>query len=136
MAKKEIEFLKEKAKKFYSNVKDLFKKGDYDLCVFNLEQSCQLYIKYLIAKKVGDWPKTHYLEALIKRLSEAYDKREIYDYFLENELFFDDLTDAYFTTRYIPKVFNKSLAEKLIEGYQKFLKFLEKTINEKFNSNK
>jgi HEPN domain-containing protein len=90
----------------------------------------------LIAKKVGDWPKTHYLEALIKRLSEAYDKREIYDYFLENELFFDDLTDAYFTTRYIPKVFNKSLAEKLIEGYQKFLKFLEKTINEKFNSNK
>jgi HEPN domain-containing protein len=51
MAKKEIEFLKEKAKKFYSNAKDLFKKGDYDLCAFNLEQSCQLYIKYLIAKK-------------------------------------------------------------------------------------
>jgi hypothetical protein len=51
-------------------------------------------------------------------------------------LFFDDLTDAYFTTRYIPKVFNKSLAEKLMNGYQKFLKFLGKALNEKFNSNK
>jgi len=136
MAKKEIEFLKEKARKFYSNAKDLFKKGDYDLCAFNLEQSCQLYIKYLIAKKVGDWPKTHYLETLIKRLSEAYDKPEIYDYLLENELFFDDLTDAYFTSRYIPKVFSKSVAEKLIDGYKNFLKFIEKTINEKLNSNK
>jgi HEPN domain-containing protein len=41
MAKKEIEFLKEKARKFYLNEKDLFKKGDYDLCAFNLERSCQ-----------------------------------------------------------------------------------------------
>jgi len=136
MTKKEIKFLKEKAKKFYLNALSLFKKRDYDLCAFNLEQSCQLYIKYLIAKKVGDWPKTPNLKILIKILSEAYDKPEIYDHLLENELFFDDLTDAYFTSRYIPKVFSKNVAEKLIDGYKDFLKFIEKTLNEKFNSNK
>ncbi|AJC74877.1 hypothetical protein AJ81_08780 [Pseudothermotoga hypogea DSM 11164 = NBRC 106472] len=31
-------------------------------------------------------------------------------YLLENELFFDDLSDAYFASRYFPKVFTKNLA--------------------------
>jgi HEPN domain-containing protein len=132
----EIEFLKKRSKEFYENAKDLFRKRKYNLSAFNLEQSCQLFLKYLIAKKVGDWPKTHYLQRLIKRLSEAYDKKEIYDYYLENEIFFDDLTDAYFTSRYLPKVFAKSLVEKLMKDYQKFLKFIEENLNEKFNFDK
>jgi len=53
MFEKDIEFLKEKGKKFYLNAIDLFEKGDFDLCAFNLEQSCQLYLKYLIAKKLA-----------------------------------------------------------------------------------
>jgi len=132
MSLKEIEFLKEKSKKFYLNALYLFEKGYHDLCAFNLEQSCQLLTKYLIAKRIGDWPKTHYLEHLLRTLSEIYDKPEIYEYYVNNELFFDDLTDAYFTTRYFPKVFTKSLVEKLIENYKKFVEFLEGTLNEKF----
>jgi len=46
--------------------------------------------------------------------------------------FFDDLTDAYFTTRYFPKVFTKTLAQRLLENYKEFVKFLERTLNEKF----
>jgi len=136
MPKKEIEFLKEKSRKFYLNAIYLFKNCIYDLSAFNLEQSCQLLLKYLIAKKVGDWPKTHYLETLIKRVSEVYEKEEIYNYYLENELFFDDLTDSYFTARYIPKEFNKSLTQKLLDGYQNFLKFIEENLNEKLNFNR
>ncbi len=136
MFEKDIGFLKEKSKRFYLNAIELFEKGDYDLCAFNLEQSCQLYLKYLIAKKVGDWPKTHYLNELIKRLSEVYEKKEILDYYLNNEIFFDDLTDVYFTARYIPKIFTKSLAQKLKESYENFLKFLEEILNEKFNLDK
>jgi len=44
---KEMEFLKERAKEFYENAKNLFKKGKYNLSVFNLEQSCQFFLKYL-----------------------------------------------------------------------------------------
>jgi HEPN domain-containing protein len=57
-----IEFLKKRSKEFYENAKSLFRKRKYNLSAFNLEQSCQLFLKYLIAKKVGDWPKTHYLK--------------------------------------------------------------------------
>jgi len=123
-------FLKEKSKKFYHNAIYLFEKGDYDLAAFNLEQSCQLLVKYFLAKKMGEWPKTHYLVQLIKMLSEAYESKEIHDYLKENELFFDDLSDAYFTSRYFPKEFSKNLIEKLIDNYKNFIKFLEERMNE------
>ncbi|WP_052178018.1 HEPN domain-containing protein [Thermocrinis jamiesonii] len=132
MSLKDIEFLKEKSRKFYANALYLFEKGDYDLCAFNLEQACQLLLKYLIAKRTGDWPKTHYLEQLLRTLSEVYEIPEIYQYYLDNELFFDDLTDAYFTTRYFPKIFTKSLAEKLLKSFKNFVKFLERVLNEEF----
>jgi HEPN domain-containing protein len=123
-------FLKEKSKKFYHNAIYLFEKGDYDLADFNMEQSCQLLVKYFLAKKMGEWPKTHYLVQLIKMLSEAYESKEIHDYLKENELFFDDLSDAYFTSRYFPKEFSKNLVEKLIDNYKNFIKFLEERMNE------
>ncbi|MFN3246619.1 MAG: HEPN domain-containing protein, partial [Leptonema sp. (in: bacteria)] len=67
----------------------------------------------VLAKKMGEWPKTHYLVQLIKMLSDAYESKEIHDYLKENELFFDDLSDAYFTSRYFPKEFSKKLSRKI-----------------------
>ena len=135
MAQEEIEFLKERSKEFYEEALELFKKGKYNLSAFTLEQSLQLYLKYLIGKKVGDWPKTHYLDELVKSLAEAYNKEEFIEYKKENSLFFDDLSDAYFTSRYFPKKFNKELVEELLKNFEKFIKFIEEILNEKFNSN-
>jgi HEPN domain-containing protein len=132
----DVGFLKDKSKRFFSNALYLFERGDHDLCAFNLEQSCQLLVKYFIAKRVGEWPKTHYLDSLMRSLSEIYEKAEIYEYYLENELFFDDLSDAHFTSRYFPKAFTKNLTQKLIAEYRKFLNFLEVTLNEKLDFDK
>jgi len=129
---KEIEFLKKRSIEFYENSKSLFKEGKYNISAFNLEQSCQLFLKYLIAKKIGDWPKTHYLDELIKELAKAYKKKSITKYFQKNEIFFENLTDAYFTSRYFPREFTKSMLEKLFLEFEKFIKFLEKTLKEKF----
>jgi len=128
----EIEFLKKRSKEFYENAKHLFKQRKYNLSAFNLEQSCQLFLKYLIAKKVGDWPKTHYLDDLIKELAKAYKKKSILRYFQKKELFFDDLTDAYFTSRYFPREFKQTIVEKMFSEFEDFVKFLEKTLKEKF----
>jgi len=38
---------------------ELFEKKVYNLSAFNLEQAAQLWLKYLIAKKLGEWPQTH-----------------------------------------------------------------------------
>lgn len=131
-----INFLKERAREFFERALEDFEKKRYNLCAFDLEQSLQLFLKYLIAKKVGEWPQTHYLIELLERLVEVYEKKEIFDFYKNNELFFDDLSEAYFTSRYYPRTFRKEVVEKLIEKTKEFISFLEEKINEKFNSDK
>ncbi len=132
MNPKEIEFLKQRSKEFYENALSLFKEKKYNLAAFNIEQSCQLYLKYLIGKKIGEWPKTHYLDELIEELSDVYERKEILEYFKNKELFFQNLTDAYFTSRYHPKNFTLNLTQQLITNYQNFIKFLEESLGDKF----
>lgn len=129
---KDIEFLKKRSREFWENAQELFKKGKYNLCVFNLEQAVQLWLKYLIGKKIGDWPKTHYIDELIKDFAKAYDNTEILEYFKEKEMFFEHLTDAYFVSRYYPREFSENLAEKMIKGCEEFFKLTEEIGGEKF----
>jgi HEPN domain-containing protein len=35
----------------------------------------------LIEKKVGEWPKTHYLNELVRELSKVYKEKEIINYY-------------------------------------------------------
>jgi HEPN domain-containing protein len=127
-----IEFLKERAREFFEEAEELFKKRKYNLSAFNLEQAIQLWIKYLLGVKIGDWPKTHYLSELIKELSKAYENEEILEFYQKKELFFDNLEDAYFTTRYFPKIFTQNGVNQLIENSKEFLKLTEKITEEKF----
>lgn len=133
---KDIQFLKKRSLEFFENALKLFEEGKYNLCAFNLEQSLQLFLKYLIGKRAGDWPKTHFLYELIDKLTEAYDNQKILKYKEEHELFFDDLSDAYFTSRYFPKEFDKNLTQSLLQEFKDFIKFIENELNEKFGDNK
>jgi hypothetical protein len=54
------------------------------------------------------------------------------EYFQKNELFFENLTDAYFTSRYLPKEFTQTIVEKLFLGFEAFIKFLEKKLKVRF----
>ena len=127
-----MNFLKERAKEFWEEGVRLFNEGKYNLSAFHLEQAIQLWLKYLIALKVGEWPKTHYFFPLINELVKIYKKKEILKFYKKEELFFENLEDAYFTSRYFPKSFSKSLVEKLIKKSKEFFKILENETNEKF----
>ncbi|HOK56547.1 MAG TPA: HEPN domain-containing protein [bacterium] len=129
---KEINFLKERSKEFWNEGVRLYKEGKYNLSVFNIEQAIQLWIKYLIGIKITDWPKTHYFSELIKSLSDVYEKKGIIEYYKKNEIFFNNLEDAYFTTRYFPKNFSKNIANQFIENAKKFILFTENLTGEKF----
>ncbi len=128
----DITFLKNRAREFWEEAVRLFDESKYNLAAFNLEQAIQLWIKYLIGIKVGDWPKTHYLSELVKEMSKAYESKEISEFYQEKELFFDSLEDAYFTSRYFPKTFTPNSVSQLIENSKEFLKLTEETTKEKF----
>ncbi|MFN4227550.1 MAG: HEPN domain-containing protein [Candidatus Ratteibacteria bacterium] len=133
MRKKEISFLKIRCLEFWEEGNHLYKEKKYNLSIFNIEQALQLWIKYLIAKKVGDWPKTHYFSDLIKNLYEVYENEEIIKFYKEKELFFNNIEDAYFTTRYFPKQFSKNFASQIIENAKEFITLTEKITREKFS---
>lgn len=127
-----IEFLKERAKEFWDEALRNFDEGRYNLASFHLEQAMQLFLKYLIGKRIGEWPKTHYLRTLVQELSKAYDNENILGFYRENELVFNSLEDAYFTSRYYPKGFSKNLVDKFIQNCKKFFEFLNKELGEGF----
>lgn len=128
---KSFDYLKERGKEFWERGVEDFDKKRFNLSAFDFEQAIQLFIKYLIAKKVSDWPKTHYFSELIKELATVYENEKILKFYEDNELFFNDLEDAYFTSRYFDKKFSENLVAKLIENCKNFLKFIEEIAGEK-----
>ncbi len=127
-----IEFLKKRASEFWERANEDFEKGRYNLAALDVEQSVQLWIKYLIYLKSFDFPKTHYLDRLFNELAEVYETKEILEFYKEHSLEFRGLEDAYITSRCFPKEFNKDEIQKIIEFAKKIFKFLEDKLNEKF----
>jgi HEPN domain-containing protein len=68
-----FELLKKRALSFLRDAKFDLESGDYGLMLFHAEQFAQLYSKYLVYKRIGDFPKTHSLTRLPRDLVKIYD---------------------------------------------------------------
>lgn len=111
--KKEV--IKRRAEAFLKNAKYLLEIGEWDLSIFNLEQYCQLILKYKLLIKTGSYPRTHSLRRLIRELSKISPKLEslIKD---EDKLHYTArLEEAYLTSRYIPYVYEEFEARSLLK---------------------
>lgn len=69
MSFEEAEILRERAELFLKNAEELFLKGVYDLAAFNIEQYCQLIVKYKLLMKTGAYLRTRSLIKLLRLLS-------------------------------------------------------------------
>ena len=128
---KEFEVFKERAKEFVLNAKNSAKRKRYDVAIFNLEQSAQLSIKYLLGKRLGDFPKTHSLIFLLEELGKAYDKEKIVKMFIEENFFdLEFLESAYINSRYLAYYYNKEHWSNSLKFYNKLKNFLRKITNE------
>jgi len=127
MSFNELEILRRRAEAFLRNAQRLIEEGEYDLSVFNLEQFCQLYLKYKLLLKFGSYPRTHSIRDLLRRLA---DEEKQVESFLKNEnnlLYITKLEDAYIVSRYIARVYEKEEAETLIRFVKEVFKpFVEK----------
>jgi HEPN domain-containing protein len=121
---KEEDFLKERAHRFFQEAQDDIKKGFYDLAVFHLEQALQLKIKYLLAKKIGYFSKTHLISQLINEASRIF--QNIMDFFSNFKEEIEDLELAYIGAKYLPISYSKEKAERLLNFVKKAFDFLEK----------
>jgi len=125
------EFLRKRAQEFWERGREDLEKERFNLTALDIEQAIQLWLKYLIFKKAGDYPKTHNFDVLIRELSEIYDLPEAVKFYQEFALQFRMLEDSYITSRYLAREFTKEEAEKIIEFAHKIIKFFEERLNEK-----
>ena len=130
--REEISFLKERAKEFWERADEDFQKNRFNLCALDIEQAVQIWLKYLIAIKAGDFPKTHYLDDLINEVTNIYETEEVLKFYKGNILQIRSLEDAYITSRYFPKKFSKDEIESLKQLAENLFKVLESVTNEKF----
>ncbi|MEM1582460.1 MAG: HEPN domain-containing protein [Candidatus Bathyarchaeia archaeon] len=107
--------MKRRAEAFLRTAKYLLENGECDLSVFNLEQYCQLILKYKLLVKVGSYPRTHSLRRLIRELAKINPKLQslIKD---EDKLHYvARLEEAYLTSRYIPYVYEENETRSLFK---------------------
>jgi HEPN domain-containing protein len=99
----DVEFLKERALQFLEMSKAAAERGFYELALFHAEQALQLYTKYLIYRKLGDFPKTHFLRDLLDKVLELYGAVcNLDDFLRRRSAVLALLEHAYITSRYLP----------------------------------
>ncbi|MEM0480606.1 MAG: HEPN domain-containing protein [Candidatus Aenigmatarchaeota archaeon] len=117
-----IQKLKQRAKSFYDIALERLKNEDYDLAMFNFEQSIQLLLKSKILEFGIEFPKTHEISILLDFLSDKIEKIKELKEKYKNEI--ENLEEAYISSRYLPLSFSKEeclKAKKFAEELWKLL---------------
>ncbi len=124
-----MEELLERAKRFLKEAEDDIEKEFYDFAVFHLEQALQLLLKYILAKEVGYFSKTHSLVVLkeeVRKVKPSF--AQILDAY---QKFLRELERAYIGARYLPFKYDKSEAKELLEVVKIIFKKFEEEKNER-----
>lgn len=120
----EVELLKRRASSFLELARYSLGRDMYDMAAFNAEQAAQLYLKATLLELVGDFPRTHsilYLLGELKRISEA----RVEDFIRRNKRRLHVLEDAYITSRYYYKFFDREDAEDLVSVAEEVIRLCE-----------
>jgi len=112
-----MEFLKENAEYFERKAREAINEKPR-FVLFFVEQAIQLYIKYILAKVLEDYPKTHKLKILFHELSKIDEKaKKFYEDYAD---VLDLVEEAYITAKYLGKEYSEKSAKKALEMLDKF----------------
>ncbi|MEB3859900.1 MAG: HEPN domain-containing protein [Desulfurococcales archaeon] len=115
MSFEEADIIRRRAEAFLKNAVRLVEEGEYDLAMFNLEQYCQLTLKYKLLVRRGAYPRTHSLRRLIRELGEVEprilqlvdDTRYIH--------YIARLEEAYIASRYLPILYEEREVKDILK---------------------
>jgi len=80
----------------------LIDEGEVDLAMLNLEQYCQLILKYRLLLARGSYTRTHSLRRLVRELGEVDPGVLVLVNDLRNLHYVARLEEAYIASRYLP----------------------------------
>lgn len=120
------DFLRENAESFWRNAKQLFEQGEYNLAAFNIEQAFQLMLKYFLAIKIGDFPRTHSLRRLFREAESLCSS--LGSFFVNNINVIGNIESAYIASRYYPIKFEAIEVKEMLGVFEKFLEVLDECL--------
>ncbi|QGA55548.1 HEPN domain-containing protein [Sulfolobus sp. E5-1-F] len=120
-----MSFLRVNAKQFLEQGKFSLQRGFYNLVLFNIEQSIQLNLKYLIYSLTGDFPKTQKISDLFKFIKILNNPCNLYDFYENNKDFISIIEFSYISSRYLPQSFSEEDAKKAIKLGEDFDMMIE-----------
>lgn len=121
LKRRSMEFLRKNAVKFLEKAEESLGKGEYNFVMFFVEQFFQLSLKYLIAKKYGDFPKTHSLKVLF----ELTEDEKLLRFYKDNIDTFRDIELAYVASRYFDVEYSEKAAENGLKLAKRFAEVTE-----------
>ena len=98
---------------FYTTALLQAERGMYDLAVFSLEQSLQLFLKASLLKHGVDFPRTHGVRGLLDMLTQLTRKDEFKQLLTSYGMELGILEDAYIVSRYMPRTYTAEEFERL-----------------------
>jgi len=122
------EFVKKlikRSERFFVNALKDFEEKEYDIAMFNLEQSLQLFLKAKILLKGIQFPKTHEIEKLIEFLSKIEKEIKLSE---KEKKVLKNLEQAYISSRYLPFSFSEEDVKDAIELVKKIRDFYGENI--------
>ena len=114
MSLEEAEILRERAEAFLKNAERLVMEGVYDLAAFNIEQYCQLMLKYKLLIKTGTYPRTHSVIRLLRELSKIAEELKELLSSREAMIYLTKIEDTYIGARYLPRRYEKVEVEEML----------------------
>lgn len=112
MSFEEAYVMRERAKAFLKNAQRLLEEGVYDLAAFNVEQYCQLMLKYKLLVKTGTYPRTHSIIRLTRELSKIDGRASRV---LQDIVIVTKIEDAYIGSKYLPRRYEKEEVEAMLK---------------------
>jgi len=109
---------------FLESARADYARGDYDLVLFHVEQFLQLYLKHLLYRRIGDFPKSNSLIRLIKEVMRVYEEESLRRFYEENLGTLYLLEEAYIASRYLPGQYDREIAERILRFAEKSLEVL------------
>jgi len=122
--KEEVKRLLEKSREFMETASFQVERGFYSLAVFSLEQALQLFLKAKLLEEGVLYPRIHSIRRLLRMLAEVSPSRRRYiEKLLEKyAVELGCLEDAYITSRYAPREFEREEVLRLRQVVEEVMK--------------
>ncbi|MBS7612393.1 HEPN domain-containing protein [Candidatus Bathyarchaeota archaeon] len=126
MSYSEVALLRDRALRMLGSSKRSLAEGDYDIAAFMADQAVQLYLKSVIFELTGEVPRVHAVRQLMVILKDLLGNPNLFDDFVrENRSLLIRLEEAYISSRYMPRKYDREEAEELLVFAEKVIEFVK-----------